>query len=192
MMDTYWQVLFLPKDHPLMELPTNAGHWCHHARGVSSRSRSCLVDPPVLNSKQSFLSVLDDWAGPWENVFYVIYEQQRRRSACASAQSDQHLCFSLLKLYNISRFYSRNFKNLAGFCGCAGRFVSGLVGNSRRHVLSCRGSIVYIANWDFNFGRIGLSLSPLTGQQYILIRILIITRKKKEKKKKKKNRNRLF
>ena len=29
---------------------------------------------------------------------------------------------------------------LASFCGCAGRFVSGLVGNSRRHVLSCRGS----------------------------------------------------
>ena len=42
--------------------------------------------------------------------------------------------------YNISTFYSRNFKNLASFCGCAGRFVSGQVGNSRRHVLSCRGS----------------------------------------------------
>ena len=28
---------------------------------------------------------------------------------------------------------------LASFCGCAGGFVSGLVGNSRRHVLSCRG-----------------------------------------------------
>ena len=33
-----------------------------------------------------------------------------------------------------------DFKTLASFCGCAGRFVSGLVGNSRRHVLSCRGS----------------------------------------------------
>ena len=43
----------------------------------------------------------------------------------------------------ISRFYSRNFKTLASFCGCAGRFVSGLVGNSRRHVLSCRGSALY-------------------------------------------------
>ena len=29
---------------------------------------------------------------------------------------------------------------LASFCGCAGRFVSGLVGNSQRHVLSCCGS----------------------------------------------------
>ena len=60
--------------------------------------------------------------------------------ACASAQSDQRLCCSLTRLYNISRFYSQNFKTLASFCGCAGRFVSGLVGNSRRHVLSCRGT----------------------------------------------------
>ena len=36
------------------------------------------------------------------------------------------------------------FKTLASLCGCAGRLVSGLVGNSRRHVLSCRGS--YIIN----------------------------------------------
>ena len=35
------------------------------------------------------------WAWPWENVSYVICEQQRRRSACASTQSDQHLCCSL-------------------------------------------------------------------------------------------------
>ena len=37
--------------------------------------------------------------------------------------------------------YSQNFKTLASFCGCVGQFVSGMVGNSRRHVLSCRGSI---------------------------------------------------
>ena len=59
------------------------------------------------------------WAGPWENVSYVICEQQRRRSACASPQSDLHLCCSLLGWYNISSFYSRNFKTLASFCGCA-------------------------------------------------------------------------
>ena len=37
------------------------------------------------------------WARPWENVSYVICEQQRRRSACASAQSDQRLRCSLLR-----------------------------------------------------------------------------------------------
>ena len=31
-------------------------------------------------------------------------------------------------------------ETLVSFCGCVGRFVSGLVGKSRTHVLSCRGS----------------------------------------------------
>ena len=83
------------------------------------------------------------WARPWENVSYAIFEQQRRRSASASAQSDQCLCCSLIRLYKICRFFSQNFKTLASFCGCTDRFVSGLVGNSRRHVLSCRGSFQF-------------------------------------------------
>ena len=58
---------------------------------------------------------------------YAICKQQRDRSACASAQSDQHLCFSLPRYYNISSFYIRNFKLLASFCGFAGRFESYLV-----------------------------------------------------------------
>ena len=37
------------------------------------------------------------WARPWGNVSYVICEQQRRRSACASALSDQRLCCLLLR-----------------------------------------------------------------------------------------------
>ena len=58
---------------------------------------------------------------------YAISERQRRRSACASAQSDQHLCCSLSRQYNASCFCIRNFKPLPSFCGCAGRFVSYLV-----------------------------------------------------------------
>ena len=34
---------------------------------------------------------------------------------------------------------------LASFCGCAGRFLSGPIGISWRHILSCRGS--YIKSW---------------------------------------------
>ena len=62
------------------------------------------------------------WATSWENLLCAICEQQRRRSACASAQSDQHLCCSLPRYYNTSSFYIRNFKPLPSFCGC--RFVS--------------------------------------------------------------------
>ena len=60
---------------------------------------------------------------------YAICEQQRRRSACASAQSDQRLCCSLPRYYNTSSFYIQNFKPLSSFCGCAGRLVSYLVAN---------------------------------------------------------------
>ena len=35
------------------------------------------------------------WSSSWENLFYAICEQQRRRSACTSAQFTQHLCCSL-------------------------------------------------------------------------------------------------
>ena len=35
-----------------------------------------------------------------EKTRFAIREQQRRRSGCASAQSDQRLCYSLLRYYN--------------------------------------------------------------------------------------------
>ena len=68
----------------------------------------------------------------WENLFMPYANNKvlaRRRSACTSAQSDQHLCCSLPRSYNTSSFYIRNFKPLPSFCGCAGRFESTLVAN---------------------------------------------------------------
>ena len=85
-----------------------------------------------------FMKVSCIWARPWENVSYIICEQQRPRSACASAQSDQCLCFSLPRQNDTSSLYIRNFKILAGFCSWAGQFVSCLVGDSRRQILSWR------------------------------------------------------
>ena len=60
---------------------------------------------------------------------FAICEQQRRRSACASVQSDQRLCYSLLRQDNTSCFNIQNFKPLASFYCCAGRFEPYLVGN---------------------------------------------------------------
>ena len=39
---------------------------------------------------------LSGWARTCKSVSYAICEQQRHRSACVSAQSDQHLCFRCL------------------------------------------------------------------------------------------------
>ena len=91
-----------------------------------------------------FVTLKFNWVGPWEDVSYVICEQQRCRSACASAQSDQCLCCSLLRLSFVSSFCNQNFKAHASFCSWAGQFESDLVGNSRRHVFSWRGSIISI------------------------------------------------
>ena len=44
--------------------------------------------------------------------------------------------YSIIALDSIAEI-----STLASFCGCAGRFMYGLVGNSRRHFLSCRGSL---------------------------------------------------
>ena len=50
------------------------------------------------------------WASSRENLSSEVYEQQRRRPACASAQSDQRLCYSLNGKYNISTCYKRKFQ----------------------------------------------------------------------------------
>ena len=63
------------------------------------------------------------------NPVYAICEQQRRRWACASAQSNQRLCCSLPGLYNTSTCYSRNVKTLASLSCWTGRFESFLVAN---------------------------------------------------------------
>ena len=54
----------------------------------------------------------------------VICEQQRRRSACASAQSDQCLCCSLSRSCNVSSFCNQNFKPRASFCSLASLSLS--------------------------------------------------------------------
>ena len=102
-----------------------------------------LVENVFCNKSEKY-----SWARPWENVFYAICEQQRRRSACASAQSDQRLCCSLPRQNDTSSLYIRNFKILAGLCSLAGQLVSCLVGDSRRHIFSWRGSIIYNTCWN--------------------------------------------
>ena len=74
---------------------------------------------------------------------FVICEQQRRRLACASAQSDQNPCCSLPGKYNTSTCYSRNFKSLASLCGCAGRFESYLVENSEDRFSRDEAQMIY-------------------------------------------------
>ena len=81
------------------------------------------------------------WARSCKNVSYAIRKQQRRSGAFASAQSDQHLCCSLLRKYYMCTCYTQSFKILASFCSWAGWFESYLVENPRRQVFAWCGSI---------------------------------------------------
>ena len=57
---------------------------------------SLQIQIQVIPLTSRYLLVLGlIWARSCENVSYAICEQQRRRSACASVQSDQGLCCSL-------------------------------------------------------------------------------------------------
>ena len=47
---------------------------------------------------------------------FAVCEQQRRRSACASAQSDQHLCSSLLSIIPICALAKFKISRLASLC----------------------------------------------------------------------------
>ena len=94
-----------------------------------------------------FVTVYWNWVcRSWNNKMshiirkpvYAICEQQRRRSACVSAQYDQHISCSLPRKYNISSFYIGNFI-LASFCSWADRFEFTWP-KSRRQVLSWRDS----------------------------------------------------
>ena len=87
------------------------------------------------------------WARSCKNVSYVICEQQRCRSACASAQSDQHLCCSLLWQYDMYTCSIQCFKILANFCSWAGWFESDLFENHQRHVFAWFGSYLKVESW---------------------------------------------
>ena len=47
------------------------------------------------------LTVVVIWALTRGNLSSGVWEQQRRRPACASAQTDQRLCYSLFGKYDI-------------------------------------------------------------------------------------------
>ena len=82
------------------------------------------------------------WARSCENVSYVICEQQRCRSACESTQSDQHLCCSLFRQYDMHTCYIQSLWILTSRCSWAGWFESYLVKNLRRHIFAWCGSYV--------------------------------------------------
>ena len=78
-----------------------------HRLSIMDFNTKCCITPisastpldneiKILHSMSIYLvSISHIWASTRENQSSVVWEQQRRRPACASAQSDQRLCYSL-------------------------------------------------------------------------------------------------
>ena len=84
---------------------------------------------------------------PWQHIFGPRLEktclrgfakQQRRRPACATAQPDQRLCYSLFGKYHTYTSYKQNFNFLASLCSGPGWFESHLVGKPKTGFVASR------------------------------------------------------
>ena len=88
-----------------------------HPKGADRMANSVDPDQTAQTKQSLFMPFANNsLSHVMRKSVYDICEQQRRRSAYASAQSDQHLCFSLPRGYNTCTCYIRNFKDLACFC----------------------------------------------------------------------------
>ena len=152
-----------PCKHPL----NSSSHQLHHKMAVKNQvlnrkwNKAICNEPSLFNSVSCFRKCLDGicnlicrkvceetwrWDEPemshvMRKSVFAICEQQRRRSACAFAQSDQHLCCSLPGYYNTSTGYSRNFKSLASPCSWTGQFFNLTWSKTPKTGFLVRGSI---------------------------------------------------
>ena len=70
-----------------------------------------------------------------------VCKQQKRRTACASAQSNQRLSCSLIRRYHIKACSKRNYTILARLCSLAGWFRYDKIGNPEDRL--CRDDASY-------------------------------------------------
>ena len=68
----------------------------------------------LLSDEHQLLGII--WASTRENLSSGGCEQHRHRQTCASAQSDQRLCYSRFGKNHIWACYKRNFCFLASLC----------------------------------------------------------------------------
>ena len=90
-------------------VPFNHALQCMLCTGLIMKkyqSNTYFQDPcrPPLQMTDA-LKHIPNWASTRENLSSGACEQHRRRPACASAQSDQRLCYSLFEKYHMKTCY---------------------------------------------------------------------------------------
>ena len=76
--------------------------------------------------------------------FFGVCKQQRCRPAYASAQSDQHLCYSLIGKYHIETCIKQIFNFLSSFSSWGNWFESRFVRNSEDRVCRLEAQIISV------------------------------------------------
>ena len=90
----WYPILFLKQNNQMIKLDTSMPKLHNNCKENEFTGVIPHLDGIVLQYQPQFQY---KWAEPWENVSNGICEKQRRRSACASTQSDQRLYCLLLK-----------------------------------------------------------------------------------------------
>ena len=139
--DQWAQLINDYHDHRFHPASDTGRFWYPHRLVVSYLIQVKLSTKSLPYHKQSnFYLGVPYMSHVMRKPVFGICEQQRCRSACASAQSDQRLYCSLLRWYNTSSFYIRNFKPVASLCSWAGFVWVLLHRKSRRQVFLWCGS----------------------------------------------------
>ena len=102
------------------------------------------------------------WARTRENLSSGVCEQHRRRPACASAQSDQRLCYSLFKKYHMLTCYRWNFNFLASLRSWGDLFETRIVRNPEDRFSRDVAHIAYDQCWGNN-----IRTDPHVNGQYL-------------------------
>ena len=71
----------------------------------------------------------NNWVSSRENLSSAVCEQHRRRPACASAQSDKRLCYSLFGKYHTKTCFKWNLNFLVSLFSWGDWFETCFVGN---------------------------------------------------------------
>ena len=135
------------------------GYWLNKY-GVSQHNRSLYrliwIDPGwnelleirhcclFLNYMKHKVEEQASWAKTQENLSAGVCEQQRHRPACASTQSDQRLCYSLIRKYHIKACFKRYFYFLASLCSWTDWFESHFVGNLEDRFCRVKAKLIVI------------------------------------------------
>ena len=78
---------------------------------IHRKLNNLRICPSLVNITILYLGL-----GARKPVFAGVCEQQRRRPACASSQSNQRLCYSRNGKYHILTCYKQNFNFLGSLC----------------------------------------------------------------------------